>query len=770
MRVGAWVVGGLVLAGLSVRVWPRPPLRERVTGSTAVLDRNGQLLRLALAPDQTFRLWTPLERMSPLLVDATLLSEDRYFRTHPGANPVSLVRALRSAAGDGRRVGGSTLTMQLARRLWGIDSRSLGGKLAQIGRALQLELQYSKHDLLEAYLNLAPYGGNVEGAGAASHVYFGKPPDRLTLDEALLLAVIPKSPARRRPRDGGAPLALLEARRALAERWITEHPADAPVREALATPPVLRTTADLPFLAPHFSDGLLSRRPLGGAVRSSLDASLQRLVEDRLGAYIARRRSVGVKNAAALVIDHRTMEVRAVVGSASYADVALSGQVDGTRAKRSPGSALKPFVYALGLEQGLFHPATVLKDAPVAFGPFSPENFDGRFLGPVTAREALWRSRNVPAMQIAARLSRPTLHGLLRMAGVARLAPEEHYGLSLVVGGGEVTMEELVTLYAALAEGGTVRQLRTALDEPVEKGTQILSPEAAFLVLDMLADNPRPDVPRLIAGDTGPRVAWKTGTSFGFRDAWTVGVFGPWVVAVWIGNFSGEGNPAFVGLEAAAPLFFSIADALAQRTPRGQLGLPPPPPGVTRAEVCAVSGGAPHPFCPRRARTWIIPGVSPIAPCDVHREIWVDASGRRGCDQGRGLRRQVHESWPSDLAAIFARAGLPRRPLPPLAPGCEDAPEVDPGQPPRITSPLRGVTYTVHAQEPTRREPERVALSAVTDGDAREVFWFSGDRLLGRSNAGATLLWSPDAGDHVLRAVDDRGRASALRLHVEAVR
>ena len=760
----------MTLLAIGVRVWPRAPLRERVTGSTAVLDRNGGLLRLSMAPDQTFRLWTPLERISPLLASATLLAEDRYFHAHPGANPVSLVRALRSAAGDGRRVGGSTVTMQLARRLWGIDSRSVGGKLAQIARAVQLELSYSKHDLLEAYLNLAPYGGNLEGAAAASHVYFGKAPDRLTLDEALLLAVLPKSPARRQPRDGAAPPALLEARRALAERWIAAHPADAPVREALSVPPLLRTVAELPFSAPHFSDGMLARRPGGGAVRSTLDPSLQKLVEDRLGAYVARRRNVGIKNAAALLIDHRTMEVRAVVGSADHADVTLSGQVDGTRAKRSPGSALKPFAYALGLEQGLFHPATVLKDAPVAFGPFSPENFDGRFLGPVPAREALWRSRNVPAMQIAARLSRPTLHGLLRMAGVSRLAPEEHYGLSLVVGGGEVTMEELVTLYAALAEGGVVRQLRTALDDPAERGTQILSPEAAFLVLDMLADNPRPDVPRLIAGDTGPRVAWKTGTSWGFRDAWTVGALGPWVLAVWVGNFSGEGNPAFVGVEAAAPLFFSIADALVQRTPRAQLGLPGPPAGVTRAEVCAVSGGAPHAFCPRRTRTWIIPGVSPIAPCDVHREIWVDAAGRRGCGQGRGLRREVHEAWPSDLAAIFARAGLPRRPLPPLAPGCEDAPEVEPGQPPRITSPLRGVTYTVHAQDPARREPERVALSAVTDGDAREVFWFAGDRLLGRSNAGIPLLWSPEAGDHVLRAVDDRGRASAMRLHVEAIR
>ena len=297
MRICACVVAALAALAVGVRLWPRAPLRERVAGSTAVLDREGGLLRLALAPDQTFRLWTPLERISPLVVDATLLAEDRHFRVHPGANPISLLRALRSAAGGGRRVGGSTLTMQLARRLYGIDSRTAGGKLAQIARAVQLELEYSKHDLLEAYLNLAPYGGNVEGVAAASHVYFGKPAERLTLDEALLLAVIPKSPARRQPRDGAAPQALLDARRALAERWIALHPADAAVREALLGPPVLHTVGELPFSAPHFADGVLARRPGGGAVRSTLDAPLQRLVEDRLAAYVARRRSVGIRNA-----------------------------------------------------------------------------------------------------------------------------------------------------------------------------------------------------------------------------------------------------------------------------------------------------------------------------------------------------------------------------------------------------------------------------------------------------------------------------------------
>jgi penicillin-binding protein 1C len=360
------------------------------------------------------------------------------------------------------------------------------------------------------------------------------------------------------------------------------------------------------------------------------------------------------------------MEVLAAVGSAGFLDAAIGGQVDGTRARRSPGSALKPFVYALAIEQGLIHPRTVLKDSPTRFRGYDPENFDGQFFGPIAAGEALVRSRNVPAVELSTRLS-PGLHAFLARAGIGALRPEPHYGLSLVLGGAEVTMEELAGLYATLASGGLWRPLRSRLAAQVPAGERLLTPEAAWTVLDMLEQNPRPG-PAMPGARRELPIAWKTGTSHGFRDAWAVGVAGRYVLAVWIGRFDGQGNPAFVGLEAAAPLFFQVTDALragvaAERVSR------PRPPGVTLVAVCPVSGKLPGPSCHQTVDTWFLPGVSPIGTCDVHRAVALDAgTGLRACRAGPGTRSEVFEFWPSDLLRLFAAAGLPRRTPPPFQP------------------------------------------------------------------------------------------------------
>lgn len=766
MRVGRKTRVAAAAAGLVVLAWlalPRPPLREGIGTSRAVFDRGGRLLRLTLAPDQRYRLWVPLSRISPRIVEATMLYEDRHFRLHPGVNPVALVRAARSTFGGGRRMGGSTLTMQLARIRYGIDSRTVGGKLAQILRALQLERHYSKEELLEAYLNLAPYGGNVEGVGAASLVYFGKEAEALGVREALALAVVPQSPVRRAPGRAGGAHGLRQARPGrpfdrLARAWIERHPGDA---DALAPGPLaVRTPAELPFLAPQFVAGALAGGD-EGVVATTLDLRLQRLLERAVRAHVERRRAVGIDNAAALLVDHRTMEVLAAVGSADFHDARIEGQVDGTRARRSPGSALKPFVYALALEQGLVHPRTVLADAPARFRGYDPENIDGRFMGPLSATDALDRSRNVPAVALASRL-RPGLHDLLSRAGVGGLRPEEWYGLSISLGGAEVTMEELAALYAALAEGGVHRPTRTRLAAPPAQGTPLVSPQAAWLVLDMLGHNPRPGADTRFARDPLP-VAWKTGTSHGYRDAWAVGVAGPYVLAVWVGSFDGRGNPAFVGLDAAAPLLFQILDALRAET-RSPWVKPPPPAGVARVRVCPISGKLPGPHCRRAEETWFIPGTSPIDTCDVHREIRVDAAGRRACRPGPGTRAELFELWPSDLLRLFAEAGIPRRVPPPAAPGCplDDLT----GAAPRITSPQPGVAYAVRAADVG---VQAIPLAAVTDGDAQEVFWFVDAELVGRARRGEAFLWKARPGRFAVRAVDDRGRAGAVRVEVSVV-
>ena len=784
-RVLVAAVVGLAL--VAIRLWPHPPLSAQVPESTAVYDADGRLLRLVLSRDDKYRLWLPLAQMPSQLIAAVQLQEDQWFRWHPGVNPLSLLRgAFATYVMRGPRQGGSTLTMQLARLLYRLNTRSPGGKLVQVARALQLELCYSKDALLEAYLNLAPYGGNIEGVGAASLIYFDKPVARLTLPETLVLAVLPQDPSRRLRSTLGTGDAdastrvlgdsLVAARARLYQRWRMVHGGDDGQDALLRLPLSLRMPSALPYAAPHAVDQLLLATRRVGALPTRLDTTLdlrlQRTLERQIEGFLQMQRERGIDNAAALLLDSRDMAVKALVGSANYFDAGIAGQVNGTAAKRSPGSTLKPFVYALGIDQGVLHPRTVLRDVPSAFGPFSPENFDGRFLGPVNATDALIRSRNIPAVQVAARLASPNLYGLLKAAGISRMASERHYGLALVLGGGEVTMQELARLYAMLANRGLMRPLRFRVDAPQAQGVRLLSDAASFMVMDMLRHNPRPDDGLLgqgaQVGSRGLPVYWKTGTSWAFRDAWAAGVFGPYVLVVWSGNFDGSGNPALIGAQAAAPLFFRIVDAIVAQD--RQLAEPAwrLPENVKRVEICMASGDLPNADCPQRGDTWFIPGKSPIRLSTVHRALMIDSrSGAVACPPYDPLHthREVYEYWPSDLAQVFAQAGMPRR-KPPAAADCENTIAGD-GDPPRIDSPLRGVTYALRRSQPERN---RIALSASVDAAVRSLYWFADDAYLGHSTPGATLFWqAPHAGTHRLRAVDDRGRVDERIVKVEVL-
>ena len=791
----------LVVAG-AIRLWPRPSLAESFPTSRAVFDTNGRLMRLTLAADDKYRLWTPLHSISPELVDAVLLHEDQHFFHHPGINPVAIVRAgFRTYTGAARQ-GGSTITMQLVRLMYRQNTRTPAAKLLQAARAIGLELRYSKAEILEAYLNLAPYGLNIEGVGAASLIYFNRTPKRLGLPEALSLAVIPQSPSRRIGRAVADDRSLTDARKRLYARWLETHPADATQRGLIDMPVALKSPSELPFRAAHVSTMLLadargSTKADGNIIHSTIDLKLQRLLERQIANAVARQRRVGINNASAMLVDTRDMSVRAVVGSADFFDESIDGQVDGTQSKRSPGSTLKPFIYALALDQGLLHPMTILKDAPTAFGPFSPENFDGRFAGPITAHDALVRSRNVPAVAVSAKLAAPTLYQFLKSSGITRMQGERHYGLGLALGGGEVTMEELVRLYAMLANRGVMRPLKYQRDESAQRsrraagapatGVRLLSEEASFIVVDMLRDNPRPE--QASAATSRVPIAWKTGTSWGFRDAWTVGVFGPYVLAVWVGNFDGQGNPAFVGVQAAAPLFFHIADAVAA----SQTLVEPQfrhPPNLTRVEVCAASGDLPNAACPLRAETWFIPGKSPIRMSTLHRTVAIDTrTGLAACGpvDPKLMRIETYEYWPSDLAHLFAHAGLPRRAPPQRHCARDDFDGSDEGNGsagtraridsdandsdaaaglrPAITSPLRATTYIQRANA----APQVLALNATADADASALHWFANGAYIGAAKPGIALAWQPSPGAYVLRVVDDHGRADARDVRIEVV-
>ncbi|MGZ3241859.1 MAG: penicillin-binding protein 1C, partial [Burkholderiaceae bacterium] len=653
---------------------------------------------------------------------------------------------------------------QLARRLYHIPSQTIGGKARQLVAALWLEARYSKHDILEAYLNLAPYGGNIEGVGAASLIYFHKRSQQLTLPEVLTLAVIPQNPRKR----GGASAVqntqqeMIKARQRLWQAWLALHPEAAKYKSEIQSPTRLFSNGNLPFRAPHVADYLL-REKRSGEVWSSIDMRLQSTLERIVAQFIENNRGQGVNNASAMLLDRESGEVRALIGSADYFNNDIDGQVNGTLAKRSPGSTLKPFIYGLALDQGLLHPLTILKDTPTSFGPFSPENFDGRFVGPIAAQDALVRSRNVPAVAVASKLAQPSLYDFLKSADISKLASEKHYGLALALGGGEVTMEELARLYLMLANKGEMRPVRyeraiSQQIQPMSAHQRLLSDEATFITLQMLKNNVRPDT----GEPASPAVAWKTGTSWGFRDAWTAGVFNNYVLIVWVGNFDGSGNPAFVGIKTAAPLFFKMVDSMRGQKIAGnepERGLPA---NVTRVEVCRASGDLPNDLCKDRAQTWFIPGKSPIRISRLHRTVKIDTrTGKSTCEDGPFVKTEVYEFWPTDMQRLFREAGMPRRQPPTqLSCGHDDS---DASDAPHITSPNTGATYTMQL---SKMVP--IALRANAADSQNSLFWFANGGLIGKSRAIDGMGWMPNApGKYQLRAIDQQGRSDVREVIVE---
>jgi penicillin-binding protein 1C len=492
---------------------------------------------------------------------------------------------------------------------------------------------------------------------------------------------------------------------------------------------------------------------------TTLDLRLQQTLERGIHERLERSAEIGINNACAVLVHAPTRQVLAYVGSGDYNDRSISGMVDGLRAKRSPGSALKPFVYGLALEQGIIHPRSLLVDGPMVFGDYNPENFEREFMGPINAREALLRSRNIPAVDLARRLSGGGLYGLMQRGGVQLDHPPSYYGLSLTLGGAGVTPLELATLYAALADDGRYRPLTCQPGSTPPAGHVLLDEAARYLVLEMLSGGSE------LGAEYGftsrcPGVAWKTGTSHGFRDAWAVGIQGEHVLLVWMGNFSGRGNNALVARRCAAPLLFDLL---------ARLGLPDkprtPPDDVVTAEICPQSGCLAGPHCPHRRDSHFISGVSPIRVCELHREIWVDATTglRVTHDDGRpNLRHEVCEFWPPDLLELFRKAGVPRREPPPPENGVATVDGLDPGNAPEIGSPLSGRIYLAGD------EKDSIALQAKPAAGVTRLYWFCDEAFLGSSTPGTDLAWVPTSGRRTLRVVDDHGRGSAVSITVRS--
>lgn len=582
-RAAAGLAVLLVAALLVDRLFP-PDLARLEGRSTLVLDADGRLLRAFGTAEGTWRLPTRPGDVDPLYLSMLRVREDRRYGLHPGIDPLAVARALSQAIRHGRVVSGaSTLTMQVA-RLLEPKPRTLASKIVEAFRALQLQARLGHDGVLEAYLTLAPFGGALEGVNAASLAWFGKPPARLSPAEAALLAALPQSPERLRP--DRHPEAAIRARNRVLDRAAAAGVIGLDVARQARAESVPRSMRPLPRRAPHLAEYLAARERPGTVIPTRIDGPLQDGV-DLLGREWLARLEDGA-DLAVLVIANKDRRLLAHLGSGDW----QRRQLDLTRAVRSPGSALKPFIYALAFDDLSLHPASLIMDGPHRFGTWQPENFDHDFHGLVTAREALQRSLNVPAVQVLEQVGPARMAALLRLAGAKLAFPQgAEAGLPLALGGVGVTLTDLATLYAGLAEGGMVRPLSVLEGLGPVKSHRLVGDAAARAVLAILQGSPAPDGFAAGLGVKRPRtIAFKTGTSFGYRDAWSVGVSADYTVAVWVGRPDGAPRPGQTGRGAAAPLLYRVFDLL----PPDRSGATPPdepdhalfhrlpPPGLTR--------------------------------------------------------------------------------------------------------------------------------------------------------------------------------------------
>ncbi len=817
LRFKVFVVIALaLLTGALVYVFlPKPDLANYQSYSTVIFDRHDRLLRISLAQDDRYRLYTPIEDIAAHLQRATILYEDQNYYEHSGVDYLALLRAFwQTYVLQERRIGASTIVMQVARLRWHIPSNTVNGKVQQIFRALQLARHYSKQELLEAYLNLAPYGGNIEGIGAASLIYFDKPASALSFAEALTLAVVPQNPNMRNPSKAVGIAAIALAKERLIERWLASS-SEAQINEnqqllnSANMPLVVRSSKNLPYYAPHFVEYLLSQQaqtfalnnelPGRQQIKGTIDLNLQNRMEEVLQSYISQNQSRGFNNASALLLNTKTMHIEAMIGSADFNNLNIHGQVNGTTAKRSPGSALKPFVYGLAIDAGLIHPMTMLKDLPKKYSGFAPENFGKGFVGPIAAQDALIKSRNVPAVELQSQLLDKqhalankenaeqvlTLYEFLQKAGISELRGPDFYGLALALGGSEVTMLELLELYAMIANLGVHKKVvstygvsEQANTNDTQKEQILLSPEASYLVFDMLSKNPNPHFSNSFSARNGladkPKVAWKTGTSWAFRDAWAVALSGDYALAVWIGNFDGQGNNAFVGRSAAGPLLFNLLDVVNSEssTPFDdgrieQLNL-------KWIDICKTTGDLDESECPDKSKTLFIPGVSPIKSTHIYRKVWVDnVTGLRRCDKNAELARQkVVAFWPTEFQSLFVQAGIYIEQPPRFMSDCDVDDIVEQGEKPTISSPLAGVKYIV---EESLKNTVSIPLKASVDAQASYLYWFSNGQFIGSTNLtqtslGAPLIWQAKPGEYKVQVSDDLGRSAILQVQVQSVK
>ncbi|WP_313374110.1 peptidoglycan glycosyltransferase PbpC [Pantoea sp. CTOTU50773] len=748
MLVGIWLLD---------RLDPLP-LQEVQPARVVVAEDGTPLWRFA-DKQGVWRYPVTLEEVSPDYIQALLTYEDRWFWHHPGINPMAIVRAIgQNLLHHGIVSGGSTLTMQVA-RLIDPQPRTLRGKVVQAWRALQLEWHLSKRDILTLYLNRAPFGGTVEGIGAASWMWLGKPPSQLTKGEAALLAVLPQAPSRLRP--DRWPQRAEAARNKVLDRlaeyqvWSAQDVADIK-QEAIWLPP--RQT---PQMAPLLARRLLSLSP-DNKITSTIDVSLQRELESLASAMktqLPPRTSLAL-----LVVDHQDMKVRGYIGSVSFNDDSRFGHVDMISSVRSPGSVLKPFVYGMALDDGLIHGESLLQDVPRRFGDYRPGNFDSGFHGPVSASEALERSLNLPAVQLLDALGPKTVAARLRNVGLnLRFPAGSEPNLSLVLGGTGARLDDIVAAYSAFARQGNAAQLRWLPNQRLQ-GRPLLSPGAAGIGRRILAGEA---LPSAAIPDIAP-LAWKTGTSYGYRDAWTIGITPRYLIGVWVGRPDATPVAGQFGFASAVPVMNQVNNLLAGHMPLHGVPRDPRPKSVSAMSICW-PGGQPLPQgdenCRQRRQSWILNQTVPptlLAPGQegvngLRQRYWINPQGLRvaaDCPEAQSHERLM---WPLPLEPWLPVAERRQQRLPPVDPRC---PPLNQGSAPPLL-----ITGVIEGQR-VQPLPGKVVLVlpvAVQGGKGAQRWWFlNGQPVEQKAEQNSAALVLSEPGQYQLVVMDEAGQLASV--------
>ncbi|UQC72067.1 penicillin-binding protein 1C [Lelliottia sp. AC1] len=762
-----WLAGAILIVWALIvvadRLWPLP-LKE-VNPARVVVDEKGTPLWRFADNDGIWRYPVTIEDVSPRYLEALIQYEDRWFWDHPGVNPFSVLRAAWQDLSSGKVVsGGSTLTMQVA-RLLDPHPRTFGGKVRQLWRAMQLEWHLSKREILTLYLNRAPFGGTLQGVGAASWAYLGKSPAQLSYSEAALLAVLPQAPSRLRP--DRWPERAEAARNKVLERMVTQSVWSAQQVKESREEPVWLAPRQMPQLAPLFSRMMLSKSR-DNKIVTTLDASLQRQMEEL--AMNWKSRLPPRSSLAMIVVDHTTMKVRGWVGSVDINDDSRFSHVDMVSAIRSPGSVLKPFVYGMALDEGLIHPASLLQDVPRRTGDYRPGNFDSGFHGPVSMSEALVRSLNLPAVQVLEAYGPKRFTGMLSNVGLRLiLPPGAQPNLSLILGGAGARLSEITAAYSAFARQGKAGRLRLQPGDPLIE-RPLLSPGSAWIIRRILGNEAQP-LPDSALPQVAP-LAWKTGTSYGYRDAWAIGLNARYIIGIWTGRPDGTPVAGQFGFASAVPVLNQVNNMLqsSSTVDEGRLPRDPRPASVSRGVICWPGGqslpeGSEN--CRRRLATWLLDGSQPPTLLLPEQEgirgirfpVWLDNQGKRVAADCPGAQEKILDVWPLPLEPWLpaserraVRVPAPSTTCPPLA---QDSPA------PLMLSGVREGALI-------KRLPgeSRVSLPLQAIGSDSERWWFLNGEPLNVKGRAYTLQLDK-AGDYQLLVMDETGQVATVNFTLQ---